>query len=66
MKGIELEKFEQNGELVKAVLRMTFESTNTNPGEKLQESLADGRLGNLAVDKDSVEWVDPYGKSMLM
>ena len=39
---------------VKVITVMTFDDTNEDPGAALVESVADGTLGALSVDPDSV------------
>jgi hypothetical protein len=60
-----LDKFESSGGNVKAVLKMTFDDSNEDPGAKLKDSLSNGKLGAIGVDKDSVSWVNAYSKSSL-
>jgi hypothetical protein len=65
LKNIVLDRFEPSGENVKAVLKMTFDSSNNNPGAKLKDSLSNGKLGSIGVDKDSVSWINSYSKSLI-
>ena len=44
---------------------MTFDDSNEDPGAKLKDSLSNGKLGAIGVDKDSVSWVNAYSKSSL-
>ena len=62
LKNIVLDKFEPSGDKVKVVLKMTFDDSNDDPGAKLKDSLSDGKLGNIGVDKDSLKWTNSYGK----
>ena len=62
LKNIVLDKFEESGGNVKVIVKMTFDDSNDDPGAKLKESLSDGKLGPIGVDKDSVKWVDFYGE----
>ena len=54
MKDAKVVGFEQNNGKVKVITVMTFDDTNDDPGEALVESVADGTLGELSVDPDSV------------
>ncbi|CAB4035667.1 Hypothetical predicted protein, partial [Paramuricea clavata] len=63
LKNIVLDKFEPSGENVKAVLKMTFDSSNNNPGAKLKDSFSNGKLGSIGVDKDSLSWINSYTPS---
>jgi hypothetical protein len=44
---------------------MTFDSSNNNPGAKLKDSLSNGKLGSIGVDKDSLSWINSYSKSLI-
>ena len=50
---------------MKVVLKASFSPTNTNPSEKLKLSIADGKLGDIAVDQSSLDWVEVHGMKML-
>ena len=65
LKSSFVEKFVKDGDVVKAILKMTFDGSNDDPGKKLRDSLADGKLGSISVDKDSVQWVDLHGMLIL-
>lgn len=41
---------------------MTFDSSNSDPGAKLNDAVSDGKLGSIGVDKDSVTWIDSFSK----
>ena len=60
-KNIVLDGFEESGGVTKVKVRMTFDGSNDNAQETLQQNLQDGRLGSLAVNQDSLAWNDAYG-----
>ena len=62
LKNIVLDKFDSSDGNVKVFLKMTFDDSNEDPGAKLKDSLSDGKLGSIGVDKDSLKWTNSYGK----
>jgi hypothetical protein len=54
MKGAKVVGLEKVNGKVKVITVMTFDDTNEDPGATLVESVADGNLGELSVDPDSV------------
>ncbi len=50
---------------MKVILKMVFAGSNDDPSAKLRDSLSDGKLGIIGVDKDSVTWTNSYSKSLI-
>ena len=58
MTKLEFLRFEDSGGFVRVVLKISFAASNSNPSEKLKQSLADGKLGTIDVDPNSLDWVE--------
>ena len=54
MKGAKVVGFKKVNGKVKVVTVMTFDDSNEDPGAALRETVADGTLGELSVDPDTV------------
>ena len=62
MKSVQFESFQNVNGKVKVVLMMVFSDSNTDPASRLRSSIADGMLGQIAVDPSSLNFVHVKGK----
>ena len=58
MKSVNFESFQNSNGKVKVLLRMVFAESNTDPAAILTSSMANGMLGQLAVDPTSLEFIE--------
>jgi hypothetical protein len=61
MKSIQLESFQDENGKVEVVLVMVFSAANTDPSARLKSSIADGMLGQIAVDPSSLDFANVEG-----
>lgn len=58
MKSVDLESFKNSNGKVEVILKMVFTDSNKDPAASLRSSMADGMLGQLAVDPTSLKFVE--------
>ena len=58
MKSVDLESFKNSNGKVEVILKMVFTDSNEDPAASLRSSMADGMLGQLAVDPTSLKFVE--------
>ena len=58
MKSVQLESLQDSNGKVEVVLKMVFSGSNTDPASRLKSSIADGMLGQIAVDPSSLDFVN--------
>ena len=62
MKNVQVESFQDANGKVKVQLKMIFTGSNNDPSAALKSSMADGKLGQIAVDPSSLTFVEKKGK----
>jgi hypothetical protein len=62
MKSVAFESFQDVNGKVKVTLKMVFSASNTDPAAGLRSSMADGMLGQYAVDPASLDFAQVQGK----
>ena len=61
MKSVTLESFQDSNGKVQVVLKMVFSDSNKDPSSILKASIADGKLGQIAVDPNSLQFREAKG-----